>query len=90
MTMSNNGLTKLMEECGELTAIAAKKVAFMHTDVHPDGAGSMKQRLEEEVADVIAAIGLVCQTFGLNEEHIMTRTEKKLALFKKWHADKNA
>lgn len=89
MTMSNNGLTKLMEECGELTAIAAKKVAFMHTDVHPDGAGSMKRRLEEEIADVLAAIGLVNDTFELDEQFVMTRAEQKLALFRKWHADKN-
>jgi len=89
MTMHNNGLTKLQEECGELVAIAAKKAAFMHTDVHPDGNGSMKRRLEEEVADVLAAIGLINDTFELDEQFVMTRAEQKLALFRKWHADKN-
>jgi len=89
MTMSNNGLTKLMEECGELTAIAAKKVAFMNTDVHPDGAGSMKLRLEEELADVLAISTFVADVWDLDEEAIMKRAEKKRALFYKWHADPN-
>lgn len=83
--MHMNGLTKLIEECGELTQIAAKKSAFMNTDVHPDGAGSMKERLENEIADVLAACAFVGLTFELDEERMAVRTNEKLARFTDWH-----
>ena len=38
--MHCDGLTKLIEECGELVQIAAKKQAYFDTDTHPDGKGS--------------------------------------------------
>ena len=85
MTMSNNGLTKLIEECGELTQIAAKKIAYPDTDAHPDGNGSMKLRLEDEIADVMAAIALVCDIYGLDGDRILARGDQKRELFRKWH-----
>lgn len=42
MPMTANGLAKLLEELGELSQVAAKKLAYFHTDEHPDGAGSKK------------------------------------------------
>lgn len=89
MPMSNNGLSKLLEECGELSQIAAKKLACMNTDDHWDGGGSLRRRMEEELADVQAASALVIQTFGLDENAIRERSAAKLALFQKWHADPN-
>lgn len=89
MTMHCNGLTKLIEECGELSQIASKKQAFMNTDTHPDGKGSMKKRLEEEMADVIAACVLVAENFGLNQDFLEQRALKKLALFRSWHNNPN-
>ncbi len=84
MTMSNNGLTKLVEECGELAQIAAKKIAYPDTDEHPDGKGSMKTRMEDEMADVMAAIAFVCEKFGLDEARMFARGSMKTELFKKW------
>lgn len=89
MTMHGDGLTKLMEECGELTQIAAKKLSFMHTDTHPDGKGSMSKRLEEEIGDVIAASVLVAENLGLNNQAIEDRIIMKLDLFRKWHNHKS-
>lgn len=89
MTMSHNGLTKLTEECGELTQIAMKKIAFADTDVHPDGKGSMKLRLEEEIADVRAASQFVIDNFDLDEEFIKERAEQKLSMFAEWHNQSN-
>ncbi len=86
MTMHAQGLTKLMEELGELTQIAAKKSAFMDTDEHPDGNGSMRERLECEMGDVMAAIGLVSETLGLSQGRIQRQCDHKTALFRKWHA----
>lgn len=90
MPMSNKGLTKLVEECGELIQIASKKIAYIDTDEHPDGEGSMKTRLEEEAADVMASITFVAETFGLDYNKLEQRAMEKYKRFKKWHADPNS
>ncbi len=82
--MINNGLIKLIEECGELSQIAAKKLAFPETDIHPDGSGSMKSRMEEEVADVLAAIYFVKDRHKLDAVKIDERVKRKINLFVKW------
>lgn len=88
MTMCANGLVKLLEECGELSQIVAKKLAYFNTDEHPDGAGSLKERMEDELADVAAAATFVVQQFGLDGEKSKTRSALKLARFQAWHEDK--
>jgi NTP pyrophosphatase (non-canonical NTP hydrolase) len=84
--MHNKGLTKLIEECGELVQIAAKKAAYMDTDEHPDGKGSLKERLENELSDVIAAIAFVDMKLKLDRVRIDARAEQKLVLFEQWDA----
>lgn len=85
MTMAGNGLVKLVEELGELAQVAAKKLAYMNTDLHPDGK-SLKARMEEEMADVVAACIFVRGKFDLDEGIMNDRIAKKLALFEEWHA----
>ncbi len=87
MPMANNGLAKLIEELGELQQIAGKKLACPNTDIHWDGKGSLKIRMQDEVADVIAAIRLVIKTHELSEDYISIRAEDKFHLFEKWHSD---
>lgn len=87
MTMPANGLGKLIEECGELLQIAGKKLAYYHTDAHPDGKGSMRERLQDEIGDVRAAISLVTETMNLDADAIAKRAKRKLDLFRQWHAD---
>jgi NTP pyrophosphatase (non-canonical NTP hydrolase) len=87
MPMTAKGLAKLIEECAELQVVAAKKLAYYTTDVHPDGAGSLKGRLEDEIADVIAACGLVVDLHGLDVDRIAERSDVKEATFKAWQAD---
>lgn len=82
--MDKNGLTKLIEECGELIQIAAKKSAFMHTDMHPD-CTDMRDRMEDEIADVLAACDFVMKHFQLNQEAIFDRSRDKFRTFEKWH-----
>lgn len=91
MTMSNKGLSKLIEECGELSKelgelvqVAAKKLACMSTDEHWDGMGSLKERLENEIADVRAAAAFVVYKLGLDTARIKARSSDKIALFLKW------
>ena len=85
--MAARGLAKLIEECCELGQIAAKKQAFPDTDEHPDGKGSMKARLEDEIGDVAAAMFFVTHEFGLDADRILQRSDEKLALFNKWHKE---
>jgi hypothetical protein len=87
MPMTANGLAKLLEELGELSQVAAKKLAYFHTDKHPDGAGSLNERMEAEMGDVLAACAFVRRQFRLNDAAVANRYEVKLALFERWHAD---
>ncbi len=87
MPMTANGLAKLLEELGELSQVAAKKLAYFHTDKHPDGAGSLKERMEQEMGDVLGAICFVADTMGLDVEVIARRRDEKLSRFQQWHAD---
>jgi NTP pyrophosphatase (non-canonical NTP hydrolase) len=84
--MEKNGLAKLVEECGELIQVAAKKMAYMDTDLHPDGQ-SLKLRLQHEIADVMAACHFVQETFALDLGEIMERATAKHARFCAWHRD---
>lgn len=87
MTMTANGLAKLIEECGELTQVAGKKLAYFHTDEHPDGGPPLLNRMADEMADVIAAIHFVAANFGIDPGKVQDRAIHKLKLFGSWHAD---
>lgn len=87
MPMTANGLAKLLEELGELSQVAAKRLAYFHTSEHPDGAGNLNERMEAEMADVSAACAFVIQQFGLDGERIGNRAALKLHTFQQWHAD---
>ena len=89
MTMSNNGLSKLIEECGEVLQIAGKLLAYPNGR-HPDGKGDLKSRLELELGDLRAAIQFVIETHRLDGScTISEQYARKLALFREWHADPN-
>lgn len=84
--MANNGRDKLLEECGELIQVAAKKNACPNTDAHWDGT-NLKLRMQEEMGDVLAAMRFVTETHGLDDEAIIQRSNEKLATFRTWHAE---
>jgi NTP pyrophosphatase (non-canonical NTP hydrolase) len=83
MPLHDKGLAKLAEECGELTQAAMKKAAFMNSETHPDGSKT-DRRLEEEIADVMAACQYVIETLNLDRKFIHERTEKKVNIFFSW------
>jgi NTP pyrophosphatase (non-canonical NTP hydrolase) len=87
MTMTANGLAKLIEECGELIQVAGKRLAYYHCSEHPDGAEPLPRRMESEMGDVYAAIMFVTKHHNLSMEAITARARQKLSLFEKWHAD---
>jgi NTP pyrophosphatase (non-canonical NTP hydrolase) len=82
--MTSKSLIKLIEEAGELQQALAKKLAYLNTDDHPDGKGSLKLRIEEEIADVLAAIYLVVGELCLDDKHINGRSATKLQIYTDW------
>jgi NTP pyrophosphatase (non-canonical NTP hydrolase) len=93
MTMTAAGVAKLIEECAELAIelgslqqILAKKLAYWHTDVHPDGKGPIHDRIVDEMGDVMAAIGFVVEQLDLDHVRLVERHAMKLRLFDTWQA----
>lgn len=84
--MTAKGLAKLIEECGELQQVAGKKLAYFNTDDHPDGS-LLSLRMQDEIADVIAAARFVARKFNLDCEEIEARIGRKFRLFERWDAD---
>lgn len=88
MTMTAKGLAKLTEECGELLTEIGKKLAYFHTNEHPDGKGPLDLRIAAEIADVLAACDFV-RAHMLNIElnrYIDARRKEKFVRFQQWHA----
>ena len=77
------GLSKLIEEAGEVTQVCGKIIALDGGIDHWDGT-NLKDRIEEEIADVMAACLFVQEMNNLDMEKIQERIEKKLALFHEW------
>jgi NTP pyrophosphatase (non-canonical NTP hydrolase) len=86
MTMTCGGLAKLIEECGELVQVAGKKLACYSDNAHWDGS-DLKERMEDEMGDVKAAIAFVTERLGMSTNRISAREFKKLCLFREWEAD---
>lgn len=85
--MTANGLAKLLEEMGELSQVTAKRLAYFKPGCdHPDGAGALDQRMEDEMADVIAACAFVASQFNLNQTRMEARAKMKVETFERWHA----
>lgn len=82
--MSNNGLSKLTEEMGELQQVVGKMLAY-GPGTHPDGTESLLQKYEEEAADVLASINFVTMKWGADVEKIRQRAKEKLRKFEDWH-----
>ena len=88
MPMLHNGLAKLVEECGELGQVAGKMLQYpaLQTAInisHPDGT-FLRERIIEELGDVLAACEHVAKRLNLDWQRILERRKTKLALFEKW------
>jgi NTP pyrophosphatase (non-canonical NTP hydrolase) len=81
------GLSKLSEEAGEVVQVIGKLMGTHGKSRHWDGT-DLRQRLIEEIADVIAACELVIELNDL--EGIEKRKQQKLALFHEWHDKQTA
>lgn len=76
------GLSKMIEECGELLQVAGKLIGSGGETAHWDGT-DLRERLIEEMGDVTAALIF----FSEHNEvpGIADRAERKLDLFEEWH-----
>jgi NTP pyrophosphatase (non-canonical NTP hydrolase) len=67
------GLSKLIEECGEVIQVA----------------GNLAREMEDELGDLLAAVEFFNshnRTVRLDQHRIVKRMVEKLALFREWHA----
>lgn len=80
------GLSKLIEECGEVMQVAGKIIATNGVAGHWDGS-DLRERLQDELGDLLAAVTFVGEINGLNQDAVFDRAEKKEALFRRWHAE---
>jgi NTP pyrophosphatase (non-canonical NTP hydrolase) len=86
VVMTANGVVKLAEECGELIQVCAKRLAYFHTDRHPDGS-DLRSRMVAEIGDVLAAVQFVVAELHLPRDQIDDRRRYKLDRFYRWRAD---
>lgn len=80
------GTSKVIEEMGEALQVFGKLIGTGGNPSHWGGS-DLRERLVEELGDVLAAIGFFSLS-NLSEQELddMTdRTEAKLQLFEKWH-----
>lgn len=68
-SMKWNGIAKLIEECGELTCVLGKLIAYPNGN-HPDEKyqSPLVIRLDDEIADVIAACEYFIERNKLDHE----------------------
>ena len=91
MPMLHNGLAKLSEESGELLQVAGKMLQYplLQTSgnmTHPDGT-NLRERLQEEMGDLKAAIDFVGGKLELDSQAVTDRWAAKLKLFKQWDSE---
>jgi NTP pyrophosphatase (non-canonical NTP hydrolase) len=80
------GISKLVEECGEVIQVCGKLMGT-HGDVVHWNVVDLKHALEDEIADVLAACDFVLEFCRFNTEYVTARRQRKLDLFRKWHGE---
>lgn len=78
-------LGKLGEEICETGKVLFRALIQGIDEQEPDSPLTNKERLEDEIGDVLANIELVIGHFNLDLKKIQARKEKKKALLKPWH-----
>lgn len=82
------GLSKVVEECGEVLQVAGKLMGTAGDINHWDGKGPLDVRMAEEVCDLFAACVAFFQLNGFDGiEAYMQREMDKYHTFLRWHAE---
>lgn len=79
------GLSKLTEEMAETQVEIGKIIGAQTLGEHWDKKGKLKKRLEDEIADTLAAQQFVADKNNLSLKKIQRRAAIKLKKFHKWH-----
>lgn len=77
------GISKLIEEAGEVLQVAGKLIATNGESAHWDGT-DLRARLVEEIGDLMAACGFVAEANGIADA-VLVRMERKAEQFRAWH-----
>lgn len=78
------GISKLIEEAGEVTQVAGKLLGTYGDAAHWDGT-DLRARLVLELGDLLAAIDFVIEANGLERVHVEARRSEKFSQFCAWH-----
>lgn len=81
------GVAKLAEECGEVVQVIGKIIGLGGAEnyMHWDG-NDVREKLQEELADLWAAMTFVIKHNDVNIDIIGARMRSKLETFEAWHA----
>lgn len=83
------GISKLIEEAGEVVQVCGKLLATQGETQHWDGP-PLDERLADELGDLLAAIYFVREHCPVSADAIEQRALDKLRLFEKWHSEQLA
>lgn len=82
------GLSKLVEECGEVLQIAGKIMGTGGAVQHWDGKGDLDERIALELCDLFAAARAFFQLNGFDGNPVYIQREiQKYRQFLKWHSE---
>lgn len=79
------GISKLIEEAGEVQQVCGKLIGTGGERAHWDGS-DLQLRLEDELADLLAAIAFVQDHNGLDKVRIAYRVVERTQRFRNWHS----
>lgn len=82
-TQAWRGMYKVIEEAGELLQELGKLGPFP-SGAHPDGKGNLKDRIEDELADLQAACAYFAVINKLDIQKMKARTSMKIERFNRW------
>lgn len=80
------GVAKVIEECGEVQQVCGKLIATGGGLDHWDGT-NLRHRLQEEIADLQAALEVVIRLNNLDAVTIYTRATSKRDTFLRWQIE---
>lgn len=78
-------LGKLGEELNEAGAAVGRCIIQGIEECEPVTGKPNREWLEDELADVMANLQLVCEHFGLDIDRMNERVDSKLPRLRKWH-----
>lgn len=78
------GISKLLEEAGEVIQVGGKLLATYGEASHWDGS-NLRDRLTDELGDLLAAIDFVVMLCELDASRVMKQRAEKLNQFLVWH-----